>query len=226
MHISKFQLRNYKCFDEPAPLELRPGFNIITGQNNAGKTALLSALGLNFTNTPHRSEQTVPIPGASPNPNSWAEVEFTARPAEVLRFLHNHSPGAQWYIAVPDSGSSFAQSIGFLNRGQRDVQLVIDKVFSLDNLTFRLRYDGQAGWSCPEVPTFGVYPAVVSGGNYTFMNFQVRPDLSLQALNGQMIGGAINEFGRMAGAQAQAKVYRFSAERFNIGTSRHGNNPT
>lgn len=225
MYISKFQLRNYKSFDEPAPIELKSGFNVITGQNNAGKTALLSALSLNFSSIPHRSQRTIPVPGASPSPTSWAEVEFTARPPEVLRILYNQSPAAQWYIAAPATDSPFARGIGFLNRGQGDSQLFIDKIFALDSLTFKLRYDSQAGWSCPGIPSFGVYPAIGSGGNYSFLNFQIRSDLSCHALGGGTGGPAMTEFGRIVGIHAQTKMYRFSAERFNIGTSRHGNNP-
>lgn len=52
MYISKFELRNYKSYYEPNAIELGPRFNIITGQNNAGKTALLNALTLNFTGDP------------------------------------------------------------------------------------------------------------------------------------------------------------------------------
>jgi AAA15 family ATPase/GTPase len=36
-------------------LEFSPGINIIVGQNNSGKTALLEALTMNFDNVPHRS---------------------------------------------------------------------------------------------------------------------------------------------------------------------------
>lgn len=64
MFISKFQLGNYKSFNNPPALEFRPGFNIITGQNNAGKTALLEALGLTWAGNPHRSLNTVPGVGA------------------------------------------------------------------------------------------------------------------------------------------------------------------
>ena len=64
MHISKFQVFNYKSYNDSTEIELKSGFNIITGQNNAGKTALLDALTLNFPARPHRSESTVPFRGA------------------------------------------------------------------------------------------------------------------------------------------------------------------
>lgn len=44
MYISKFQVSNYKSFRDTVEITLTPGINIITGQNNVGKTALLEAL--------------------------------------------------------------------------------------------------------------------------------------------------------------------------------------
>lgn len=97
MYISRFELRNYKSFYEPKALNLQPGFNIITGQNNGGKTALLVTLGLNFLGNPHRSERTIPTPGATVNSVSWADVSITATPTEVLRVLQR--PTAQdWWV--------------------------------------------------------------------------------------------------------------------------------
>jgi len=58
MHISHFQLFNYKSFRDSGALEFKPGINIIVGANNAGKTALLEALSLDFENNPHRSLKT------------------------------------------------------------------------------------------------------------------------------------------------------------------------
>ncbi len=53
MRIAKIKIRNYKSFRESGELEFTSGFNIIAGQNNTGKTALLEALGLRFNPNPH-----------------------------------------------------------------------------------------------------------------------------------------------------------------------------
>ena len=52
MLISKVQVLNYKSFRDSGWIEFRSGINIITGQNSAGKTALLEALASNFQNIP------------------------------------------------------------------------------------------------------------------------------------------------------------------------------
>lgn len=60
MYISEITVQNYKSFLEPTALKLGPGFNVIVGQNNSGKTALLEATSLAFGHSPHRSAKTVP----------------------------------------------------------------------------------------------------------------------------------------------------------------------
>ena len=44
MYMSRFQILNYKSFLETTEIEFKPGFNVITGKNSAGKTSLLEAL--------------------------------------------------------------------------------------------------------------------------------------------------------------------------------------
>lgn len=63
---------------------LEPGFNVIVGLNNVGKTVLAEAVGLRLANKPHRSLDTVPTLGVPQDPLPW--VEASIRPeAEDLR---------------------------------------------------------------------------------------------------------------------------------------------
>lgn len=43
MHISHLRIKNYRCFQD-VTVEFSPGVNVIIGENNSGKTAILSAL--------------------------------------------------------------------------------------------------------------------------------------------------------------------------------------
>ncbi|QIA23643.1 AAA family ATPase [Mesorhizobium sp. AA22] len=54
MRIDRFQLSNYSSFSDTGPVDLKPGINIIVGENNAGKSAILRSL-YHLENTPHRS---------------------------------------------------------------------------------------------------------------------------------------------------------------------------
>ena len=47
MYIAKLNIKNYRCFRETT-VEFRPGINVIIGENNSGKTALLRALSILF----------------------------------------------------------------------------------------------------------------------------------------------------------------------------------
>jgi hypothetical protein len=44
MYLKSFRIKNYKSFDDSLTHILTPGFNVILGQNNAGKTAVIEAL--------------------------------------------------------------------------------------------------------------------------------------------------------------------------------------
>ncbi|MER8698978.1 AAA family ATPase [Mesorhizobium sp. M1273] len=54
MRIDRFQLANYSSFADTGMVELQPGINIIVGENNAGKSAILRSL-YNLENFPHKS---------------------------------------------------------------------------------------------------------------------------------------------------------------------------
>lgn len=47
MFVSTIRIQNFRCFDDVS-VEFNSGVNVIIGENNAGKTALLKALGLLF----------------------------------------------------------------------------------------------------------------------------------------------------------------------------------
>jgi putative ATP-dependent endonuclease of the OLD family len=53
MYISSVRIRGYRCFPDSC-IEFRPGINVIIGENNAGKTAILRALGLIFDRSRRR----------------------------------------------------------------------------------------------------------------------------------------------------------------------------
>jgi putative ATP-dependent endonuclease of the OLD family len=47
MFLASLRIKNYRCFADQT-IEFCPGVNVLTGENNAGKTTVLSALGLVF----------------------------------------------------------------------------------------------------------------------------------------------------------------------------------
>src|SRR5260370_1638867 len=118
MHISKFQITNYKSYRDSGEIELEPGFNILTGQNSAGKTALREALTLQFTPTPHVSDRTVPFRGAPPDPTSSARITFVISGAELVTVFRNAAqrclPRPKANVSLP-SGRLADSSPGGMN---------------------------------------------------------------------------------------------------------------
>ena len=105
MHISRFQLLNYKSFRDSGVLEFQPGINIIVGANNSGKTALLEALSLSFETSPHRTIETFPQPNSTPNRESVANVTLIFTKAEIHRFFDDLP--ADCYVELSSARDSF-----------------------------------------------------------------------------------------------------------------------
>lgn len=84
MRIQSFQVINYKSFADSGEIHLEPGFNVIVGRNNVGKTALAEAMSLRFPGKPHRSLTTVPTLGTPIDENSRAEVSIRLEANELV----------------------------------------------------------------------------------------------------------------------------------------------
>lgn len=55
MQIKRFRVSNFAAFEDSGWIELSPGVNLIVGQNNSGKSALLQAFDYPFANKRHRT---------------------------------------------------------------------------------------------------------------------------------------------------------------------------
>ena len=76
MQISTCQINNYKSFKASDELKFTPGFNVIVGRNNVGKSALIEALSARLSSIPHRSLDTVKKSDSPINPQSTATLTF------------------------------------------------------------------------------------------------------------------------------------------------------
>src|SRR2546422_9237499 len=87
MHIVRFQIENYKSFRSTPAVPLTQGFNVVVGQNNVGKTALVEALRLRFDQQLHRSLHTVAVRNAPVAGVSTVNVTFQLSRDELLQCL-------------------------------------------------------------------------------------------------------------------------------------------
>ena len=86
MRIDSVTVENYKVFLGRQSIEFAPGFNLLVGSNNSGKTTVLDVLDLNLgLNDPHRSVRTVPDYGGATSPMSQFEMEISSRYEELRR---------------------------------------------------------------------------------------------------------------------------------------------
>lgn len=104
MKIRSFRLQNYKCFRDVHEFALSDTLNIVIGQNNVGKTALLEALSLNFTGKPHRSRKSKPQPSSILNPLSIGEIRFSLSGEELREIL---LLGGDFHVPIPEQPSPY-----------------------------------------------------------------------------------------------------------------------
>lgn len=89
MHITSVAIENYKSFRDRQVLHFEPGFNLLVGTNNAGKTSVLEVIDLEaILNEPHRSKVTIPQFGGQPvDATSKFDVTLATTVAELQRLL-------------------------------------------------------------------------------------------------------------------------------------------
>src|ERR1700677_113946 len=101
MYLKKIKVVNYKCFEDSGWVEFGGKFNIVIGQNNSGKTALLEVLDKSrFGDKPHRSVNQAF--GSAINPTSETQIIATVAGGEIYNALMNLGQTCQFPIAAND----------------------------------------------------------------------------------------------------------------------------
>jgi predicted ATPase len=230
MHISKFQITNYKSYRDSGEIELQPGFNILTGQNSAGKTALLEALTLQFTPTPHVSDRTVPFRGAPPDPTSSGRITFVISGAELVTVFRNAAqrslPRPKANVSLP-SGRLADSSPGGMNLVLREMagQLKLPVSVHLDR-----RADSNDVWTLDGTDVLGMYEQDSINPHQNmrlYYPIQLDQSANLSVADANPGYRGPDQDLRLALAQnLRNQIYRFWAERFIVGLSAFGTNST
>lgn len=125
MYLSKFQVQNYKSFRNSGKIEFKQGINIIVGQNNSGKTALLEALSLNFEQKIHESIKTKPIKNGQGNNDvvyTDSSIEFKSEEIKQIFKLSDFSA----FKILSQTQSNF-EPMSYPNPGSVDFELEKEK---------------------------------------------------------------------------------------------------
>ncbi|MHB1245092.1 MAG: AAA family ATPase [Sulfuriferula sp.] len=215
MRISKFQIANYKGYIDSGDLLFTPGFNIVVGQNNAGKTTLLNALNLNFTGKPHKSIETIPTATSPPNPNTSATVTLTVDSQELKNILLTSI--AEIRIPLP-SGAPDASKYATL----------LEDLLAKPEISFTIGL--LAATSQPPsrqvtpFPSFANYECLGSAGARQYAWFRCKPDKSGFQYVGVTTTDENSEIGHIAFELLKQRIYWFSAERLSLGSCAVGLN--
>jgi predicted ATPase len=223
MRIRSFSASNYKSILQLDKFELTDGFNIITGQNAAGKTALLELLSLQFLSKPHRSEKTVPNRGDITNDLSLAHARLEVANAELKRILRNTRQNAS--IPMPDLKSPLAEQLKISHWDGPAVEKFVSWWLEQPRYAFDLRFNGLGQClSDGGGHSFAPYQIGRRGDNYVLysgFSIQLNGDL---ALTGTQWLAQPSDMGVNISGSLRQLVYRFSPERTVKARSGHGTN--
>jgi energy-coupling factor transporter ATP-binding protein EcfA2 len=228
MYISRVQIGNYKSYLESPVLELKPGFNVVVGKNNSGKTALIEALSGRIKPAGHRSPKTLPSPtSALPNSPSWVEMDLTVTSDELIDlFLESPARFQQVNVPLP------ADTRQFNSPGEK-AEFYVDflaRAFESPTFSFRARSnfyaDAPPVRTFPRYPTFGIYAGLTGGNNQgtgSFLVAKAEPLTRTMSFQGSGSGTLeASDFGTIAFELLAERVYCFRAERFSTGRSASG----
>jgi predicted ATPase len=201
MFIKTFRILNYKSFDDSGIHALQRGFNVLIGQNNSGKTALVEALSLNFQPNPHRSlRRRVGVP---PNPRSQIDVAFILSGGEARDILL-----ASGVFTFPVRRDWQNQAVGML-----------EELLKRPEIEVSYRYTPSGGIATTDFPSHGLF--ALNGGEKLFAS--LRPDLEHQTFVQESVaGGASDSFGDSLFGGMKSRLYCFRAERLSLGATPYG----
>lgn len=226
VRIARVTIQNYKCFDQAGPIEFGPGINVLCGQNNAGKTALLEVLEARFDSRPHRSLRTMGQRGDQLNPESSAVFTVSLTRPELFRLLRQAGP-AEYFLASPHYTPETIKAKWGLVDNPTFVRRFLDEIFAPDEFSLRFKIVCQPSQRAvvhDRIPSIGDYPAPVrQGHSIACIQFALRNDRPIVTQDSVTVPTS-NELGVVAGAHLMPRIYRFKSERYNVGECPFGSN--
>src|SRR3569833_1925091 len=175
MYITRITIENYKSYFRPTSLDLKPGFNVVTGENNRGKTALLEALQLLINDIPHDSILSRSTVTVAPNPHS-IETAGLAVPGLELKVLLL-IPGSVFRLPIPDSSTTATERFVSPKLNDGTMGDLLNWLFSQPGLILHAK-STRGAWVHAGGLCFGIYETQPPGGlsPYIAARFDILPD--------------------------------------------------
>ena len=195
MRLKAFRVQGFQSFADSGTLELEDGFNIIVGQNNSGKSALLRAIH-SLSDDRHRmAHQWRDHLLAEPKSSLLLDFFGEEFADEMLR------RGSSNFLPVPSNGDPEQFAKEFVQRPS--VELYLE---NRPNNTFRaLQYPSHDLFHFNGQPHVAASGRNVGGAlvwDTTFVNYDTIPETASNIW--------------------LAKMFHFNAERFGVGQSERG----
>lgn len=202
MRIENVAIENYKSFLERQTLHLEPGFNLLVGTNNAGKTTILDVIDLETgLNEPHRSERTIPNYGGVAAGPSLFEVTLATTYHEL------YSLGAGRPITFPISRPSERPTEEVILQRMEQARL-----FALKNGRLQIKSNFGSGFETIEYMVDDVFFGLANSNDardvqaITISGGQNNQPHEISSL---MLGGSPINYAQ----QFRSRIYRFAAQR-------------
>lgn len=208
MRIKSFRIENYQCYDDTHTVDLDPGFNLVAGINNVGKSALLRALSLQALGNPHRSLAALPHRASALNRDTTVKATLSLTGAEFVRELRKvggvqQMPAPQGIEITSDAIQGFLTSLE--ERDSMEVNVVLTS--SIDTIP---------SWLAQGPMALNAYDVRTSNDTPIFMSLRVNPP-SVTFDGGLRSRESREDVSiRIAKDLATEGVYRFDAERLNV----------
>lgn len=231
MYISSIKIKNYKSYLESEVLKLKPGFNIVVGQNNAGKTALLEALSLGsfFVDKPHLSEKTKPRATSNYHKSSYSEVSVVVTGEELKETLGQ--PGLEYCLPEPAPNTEFPNGHRYISSTEMSKRALSEWFLQSNPIEVRgvlIKSQGNnEEWSLAKIPSF--VPS------YKTISKDVQAEVAYVQVHNNGAGEVHRVSNIHSSSRAEVgvgrilpyfrnRIYCFRAERLNIGKAPAGLN--
>lgn len=197
MKIRSIHVTNYKGFADSGDVILSPGLNLIVGQNNAGKTALLETFRFGRgTSNPHRNKQV--LAGVPLNPHSTVHTKLSVTGDELLRFVLSRNLTLQLSIE------------------ERNDEEAVRNFFNYDNIELELSAKmGSGGFGTERYPSHGLFDRQ-DGSGYAA---QLEPQADRQWFTVSFSKSRSDNLPAILTELVASRTFAFRAERLNVGTS-------
>ncbi|PDT74831.1 hypothetical protein CO675_23605 [Bradyrhizobium sp. C9] len=200
MKILRLRLQNYKSFRDSGWLEFAPGFTVVIGQNNSGKSALLEAFRLH--RNPHHKHKMVGVDAGVPlDETSSAEFDLSIS-GEELRNAILANGGVVHVPALPVNSEQDATKFAL-------------SVLQKEQITLQLKVPFSSGWLGRDYPSHALFDKGQFERSLGVIGNRARRSVEPVGLS----SGQMDSLPQIAQRECDSTIYVFRAERLAIGTT-------